>query len=59
LRCRSGARTALLRDSRRLIRTRFVTQRARTDLVGALLKVHDTTRSARCTTGSRSSDEKE
>jgi chorismate mutase len=40
LRCRSGARAALLRDSRRLVRTRFVTQRARADLVGALLKVH-------------------
>ena len=60
LRCRSGARTALLRDSRRLIRTRFVTQRARTDLVGALLTVHATTPSAHCTTpGSRSSDAKE
>jgi chorismate mutase len=43
LRCRSGARAALLRDSRRLIRTRFVTDRARAALVDALLKVHGTT----------------
>jgi hypothetical protein len=39
LRCRPRARAALLRDSRRLVRTRFVTDRARADLVGALLKV--------------------
>jgi chorismate mutase-like protein len=40
LRCLPAARVALLRESRRLVRTRFVTDRARTDLVGALLKVH-------------------
>ncbi|HEV7885024.1 MAG TPA: hypothetical protein VGO81_15735, partial [Solirubrobacteraceae bacterium] len=39
-RCRRGAHAALLRDSRHLVRTRFVTDRARADLVGALLKVH-------------------
>jgi chorismate mutase len=43
LRCRPGARASLLRDSRRLIRTRFVTNRARGELVGALLKVHGPT----------------
>jgi chorismate mutase-like protein len=43
LRCRPGARAALLRDSRRLIRTRYVTDRARAQLVDALLKVHGTT----------------
>ncbi len=43
LRCRPGARAALLRDSRRLIRTRFVTDRARAGLVDALLKVHGAT----------------
>jgi len=43
LRCRLGARAALLRDSRRLVRTRFVTNRARAGLVDALLKVHGTT----------------
>lgn len=40
LRCRAGARATLLRASRRLIRTRFVTNGARARLVGALLKVH-------------------
>jgi len=43
LRCRPGARAALLRDSRRLIRARFVTNRARASLVDALLKVHGAT----------------
>ncbi len=43
LRCRPGARAALLRDPRWLIRTQFVTNRARAGLVDALLKVHDTT----------------
>jgi chorismate mutase len=43
LRCRPGARAALLRDSRRLIRTRYVTDRARAQLVDALLTVHGTT----------------
>ena len=47
LRCRSGARVALRRDSRRLIRTRFVTDRARADLVDALLKVHGSSRHER------------
>jgi chorismate mutase len=42
LRCRPGARTALLHDSRRLLRTRFVTDRARADVVDALLQVHGT-----------------
>jgi chorismate mutase len=40
LRCRRGAHAALLHDSRHLVRTRFVTDRARADLVDALLKVH-------------------
>jgi chorismate mutase len=40
LRCRPRARAALLDDSRRLVRTRFVTDRERARLVGALLKVH-------------------
>jgi chorismate mutase len=40
LRCRPGARATLLRDSRRLLRTRFVTDRARANLVDALLQVH-------------------
>jgi chorismate mutase len=43
LRCRSGARAALLRDSRRLIRTRYITDAARAELVDALLTVHGTT----------------
>jgi chorismate mutase len=43
LRCRPGARAALLRDSRRLVRTRYVTNRARDQLVDALLKVHGAT----------------
>jgi chorismate mutase-like protein len=43
LRCRRGAHAALRRDSRRIIRTRFVTNRARADLVDALLKVHGAT----------------
>lgn len=43
LRCRAGARAALLRDSRRLIRARYVTNRARDQLVDALLKVHGAT----------------
>ncbi len=42
LRCRRGARAALLRDSRRLVRTRFVTNVQRTALVGALLEVRGT-----------------
>jgi chorismate mutase len=44
LRCRPGARAALLHDSRRLIRTRYVTNRARAQLVDALLQVHGRTR---------------
>jgi chorismate mutase-like protein len=52
LRCRPGARAALLRDSRRLLRTRFVTHRARADLVDALLKVHGATPCRRLSTGS-------
>jgi chorismate mutase-like protein len=43
LRCGRGAHGALRRDSRRIIRTRFVTNRARADLVDALLKVHGAT----------------
>ena len=43
LRCRPGARAALLRDSRRLVRTRYVTNRTRAQLVGALLQVHGRT----------------
>lgn len=43
LRCRQGARAALLRDSRRLIRARYVTNRARAQLVEALLQVHGKT----------------
>jgi chorismate mutase-like protein len=40
LHCRPGARAALLRDSRRLVRIRFVTDGTRAGLVDALLKVH-------------------
>ena len=47
LRCRAGARATLLRESRRLVRTRFVTDRARADLGGALLSVHGRERCAR------------
>jgi chorismate mutase len=51
LRCRPGARAALLRDSRRLVRTRFVTDGARAGIVGALLKVHGKQRCPHVGTG--------
>ncbi len=40
LRCQRGVRTTLVRDSRRLIRTTFVSNRRRAAIVGALLSVH-------------------